>query len=224
MAADNTNPGARGSSPASPAVKNAQEGAAGPRQAGAPKLSPQAQEPKQGAGITRRESYSPAPLRDVLSLSPFGLMSRMMEDMDQLFTDFAGGGLGLRGRGAPEGGLWSPQVDVLERDGNLLVRADLPGMKQEDIRVEVLEDLLVIEGERAFEQEGEEDGIWSMERGSGSFRRAIPLPEGIETETAQAHFENGVLEVSLKLPQARSEGKRIEVKGGSRPTQKKPVH
>lgn len=113
MAADNMNPGARGSSPASPAVKNAQEGASGPRQAGATKTPPQAQASKQGAGITRRESYSPALVPDLLSLSPFGLMRRVMEDMDQLLTDFGGGGLASRGRGAPEGCMWSPQVDVV---------------------------------------------------------------------------------------------------------------
>ncbi|WP_158622214.1 Hsp20/alpha crystallin family protein [Corallococcus sp. CA047B] len=145
--------------------------------------------------------------------------------MDQLFMDFGmGRGLGLRSGGDVEFGTWSPQVDVVERDGNLLVRADLPGMKQEDIQVEVREDLLILEGERNFEQEEEQEGIWRMERDFGSFQRVVPLPEGIDTESIQARFEDGVLEVSMKLPQARALGRRIEVKGGAKGAPKKPIH
>ncbi|MCY1042882.1 Hsp20/alpha crystallin family protein [Corallococcus sp. bb12-1] len=143
--------------------------------------------------------------------------------MEQLFADY-GLGRSLRSGGDVEFGPWSPRVDILERDGNLLVRADLPGMKQDDIRVEVLDDLLILEGERSFEQEEEQGDIWRMERGFGSFLRTLPLPEGIDADTVQARFENGVLEVSMKLPQIRAQGRRIEVKGSSRGTPKKPIH
>ncbi len=222
MATDNRNPGAQGEPSSSPAVKNAQAGVAGG--------SSQGQEPRTGAGISRREAYAPTTGREAMPLTPFGLMRRMMEDMDQLFTGFGG-----RGFAAPSGvldeGLWSPQVDVLERNGQLIVKADLPGMKQEDIHVELLKDQLVIQGERSFEveEEQEAEGVWSLERGTGMFHRAIPLPEGIDTESVQANFENGVLEVSLKLPEAEPQGKRIEVKGGSseqarRMTRGKPIH
>ncbi|WP_171435654.1 Hsp20/alpha crystallin family protein [Corallococcus exercitus] len=162
-------------------------------------------------------------------MSPFGLLRRMMEDMDQLFTGFGGRGLATRS-GVLDEGLWSPQVDVMVRNGNLIVKADLPGMKQEDIHVELLKDLLVIEGERSFEVEEEEEteGVWSLERSTGSFRRAIPIPEDIDTETVQANFENGVLEISLKLPEEVVQGKRIEVKGGSSEKARlkpgKPIH
>ncbi|MBN8232337.1 Hsp20/alpha crystallin family protein [Corallococcus macrosporus] len=222
MATNNPNPGAKGGPSSSPAVKNTQ---ADDVQGG----GSQAQEPRKGTGITRRESYAPITGREAIPLSPFGLLRRMMEDMDQLFTDF--GGRGLIGRSSVlDEGLWSPQVDVLERNGNLIVKADLPGMKQEDIHVELLSDMLVIEGERSFEkeEESETEGVWSLERSTGSFHRAIPLPEGIDTETVQANFENGVLEVSLKLPQPQPQGKRIEVKGGSggqaRLKPGKPIH
>ncbi|WP_375760065.1 Hsp20/alpha crystallin family protein [Corallococcus exercitus] len=221
MATANKNPGAQGGPTSSPAVKSAQ--------ADVPGGGSQGQEPRTGAGITRRESYAPAIGRESMPMSPFGLLRRMMEDMDQLFTGFGGRGLAARS-GVLDEGLWSPQVDVLERNGNLIVKADLPGMKQEDIHVELLKDLLVIEGERTFEVEEEEEveGVWSLERSTGSFHRAIPLPEGIDTETVQATFENGVLEISLKLPQAEPRGKRIEVKGGAREQARmkpgKPIH
>lgn len=226
MATDKMNPGVQGGSPTAPAVQNAQG------------TTPPTQQPSKGVGISRRESYVPASMRDIYSQSPFGLMRRMMEDMDQLFADFGLGssilspGMGgriQRGGGELEGGIWSPRVDVVEKEGNLVVRADLPGMKQEDIKVEVLEDMLLLEGERSFEHEEEQGGIWRLERGSGSFRRAIPLPEGIDMQNAEARFENGVLEVILKMPETKSQGRRIEVKGGSggqvaAGTQKKPVH
>ncbi|NOK18684.1 Hsp20/alpha crystallin family protein [Corallococcus carmarthensis] len=221
MANANRNPGEQRGPSSSPAVKNAKADAQGG--------TSQEQEPRTGAGITRRESRAPAIGREAVPLSPFGLLRRMLEDMDQLFTGIGGRGLAARS-GVLDEGLWSPQVDVLERNGNLVVKADLPGVKQEDIHVELLKDLLVIEGERSFEVEEEEDleGFWSMERSTGSFRRAIPLPEGIDTETVQANFENGVLEISLKLPESEVQGKRIEVKGGSREqarlTRGKPVH
>ncbi|WP_223633697.1 Hsp20/alpha crystallin family protein [Corallococcus sp. EGB] len=165
-----------------------------------------------------------------MPLTPFGLMRQMMEDMDQLFIGFGGRGFIPRSSVLDEG-LWSPQVDVLEKNGQLIVKADLPGMKQDDIHVELQNDQLVIEGERSFEveEEQEAEGVWSLERGTGTFRRAIPLPEGIDTESVEANFENGVLEISLKLPEAEPQGKRIAVKGGSRDearklTRGKPVH
>ncbi|RKG58491.1 Hsp20/alpha crystallin family protein [Corallococcus sp. CA054B] len=223
MATDNRNPGAQGGPSSSPAVKNAQ--------ANAPGATSQGQEPRTGAGISRRESQAPAIGREAAPLSPFGLLRRMLEDMDQLFTGMGGRGLTARSSGVLDEGLWSPQVDVLERNGNLIVKADLPGMKQEDIYVELQPDLLIIEGERSFEMEEEEEaeGVWSLERSTGLFRRAIPLPEGIDTESVQANFENGVLEISLRLPEALPQGKRIEVKGGSREqarrmTRGKPIH
>ncbi|NOK34602.1 Hsp20/alpha crystallin family protein [Corallococcus exercitus] len=220
MATTNRNPGAQGK-PSSPAVKNAQ--------ADAPGGSSQESEPRTGSGIARREAYAPAIVREAMPMSPFGLLRRMMEDMDQLFTGFGGRGLATRS-GVLDEGLWSPQVDVMVRNGNLIVKADLPGMKQEDIHVELLKDLLVIEGERSFEVEEEEEteGVWSLERSTGSFRRAIPIPEDIDTETVQANFENGVLEISLKLPEEVVQGKRIEVKGGSSEKARlkpgKPIH
>ncbi|NNC03995.1 Hsp20/alpha crystallin family protein [Corallococcus exiguus] len=222
MATDNRNPGAQGGPSSSPVMKNAQTEV--------PSATSPGQDPRTGASISRRESQAPAIGREAAPASPFGLLRRMMEDMDQLVSGFGGRGLTARS-GLLEEGLWSPQVDVLERNGNLIVKADLPGMRREDIHVEVLKDLLIIEGERSFELEEEEEaeGIWSLERSTGLFRRVIPLPEGIDTESIQANFENGVLEVSLRLPEELPQGKRIEVKGGSREqarrmTRGKPIH
>ncbi|RKH35268.1 Hsp20/alpha crystallin family protein [Corallococcus praedator] len=222
MATENVKAGGSGGSST---PRAGTQGTEQPRQADVPRETAPTRASSRGSGISRREAQVPAVQRGGISQSPFGFFRRMMEDMDQLFMDFGmGRGLGLRSGGDVEFGSWSPQVDVVERDGNLLVRADLPGMKQEDIQVEVREDLLILEGERNFEQEEEQEGIWRMERDFGSFQRVVPLPEGIDTESIQARFEDGVLEVSMKLPQARALGRRIEVKGGAKGAPKKPIH
>jgi len=96
-----------------------------------------------------------------------------------------------------------------EKDGRLIVCADLPGMRKEDVHVELENDQLVIQGERR--QESQQQGY--SERSYGSFYRVIPLPEGIDPSQAQAHFQNGVLEISLPAPR-QNQGRRIEIQEG----------
>lgn len=158
--------------------------------------------------------------------SPFTMMRRVMEDMDRMFEDFGGmlspfrqsrsiaeqgGGRGLSSFG---GGLWSPHIEVCERGGQLLVKADLPGVTKDDIRVEVQDDALIIEGERRQEQQEQREGVSYSERSYGSFVRSIDLPQGVRADDVDARFENGVLEVCLKLPQQQQRGRTVEIKSG----------
>jgi HSP20 family protein len=177
-------------------------------------------------GLSRRESYAPAFLGpSFLGASPFSLMRRMMEDLDRMFEEFGStrgfattGGRELLSR-APHGeSLWVPQVDVVEREGNLLVRADLPGLSKDDLHVEVTDDALILEGERRHEREEEGRGLYRQERSYGSFRRVIALPEGVNPEGAEAHFDNGVLEISLPLSREQARGRRIEIQEGKQAT------
>lgn len=167
------------------------------------------------ADITRPEN---APLTG----SPFTFMRRFSEEMDRLFEDFGFG----RGWLAPgfEGGLdrlrtlggasWAPQVEVIERDNQLIVRADLPGMSKDDLQVDIDDNSLVIRGERKTEHEENEEGYYRSERSYGSFYRQIPLPGGVNTEDATAEFRNGVLEVLMPTTnRAREERRQIEVMG-----------
>ena len=133
--------------------------------------------------------------------SPFSMMRRMLEDMDRMFFDFAGGGVPDVFSGAGlERGIWSPQVETLRRGDQLVVRADLPGMTRENVNVEVEDDTLLISGERQDEYNEERDDFYRSERSYGRFFRAIPLPEGIDPNSAKAEFKDGVLEVSLPMP------------------------
>jgi HSP20 family protein len=172
----------------------------------------------QGGGLMRRGSLTPSLFslspREFFSASPFELMRRFSEEMDRAFEGF---GLS-RGRlfGGGETGMWSPAVEVFERDNNLVVRAELPGLSNDDIKVEMTDDGLVIQGERRRESEEKGEGWYRSERSYGQFYRLIPLPEGANAEQAKARFENGVLEVSTSIPesQRRRRSIPIETSGG----------
>jgi len=175
--------------------------------------------------------------------SPFALMRRMMEDLNRMFEDFGsprsfGGGAMTEGsRGdLSRGGLpavdWTPAIEAFERDRQLVVRADLPGLSPEDVRIEVTDDGLLIEGERRQEMEAEEEGgVYRSERVYGRFSRFLTLPDGVDADKAQARFDNGVLEISIPMTDQASRGRRIEIQGqgastgGQRQTgQTPPVH
>ena len=147
--------------------------------------------------------------------SPFAFMRRFVSDMDRLFGDFgfapADSWLGPRLERSMGGSSWSPQIDISERDGRILIHADLPGMKQDDIHVNVEEGLLTISGQRSDEHEQNQGGVHRRERSYGSFVRRIALPEGVDPESIQASFENGVLEVSMSAPRSSSRGRQIPI-------------
>jgi len=148
--------------------------------------------------------------------NPFSLMRRMSEEMDRLFQNFGqnfgiesggyeGGGQGREGYG------WSPAVEVTQREGKLIVQCELPGVSANDVKVEITNDALILEGERRSEREQNDRGIQRSERQYGAFSRTIPLPEGANIDQATARCENGVLEVSIPVPQQREERRSIPI-------------
>ena len=107
---------------------------------------------------------------------------------------------------------WTPEIETFQRANEFVVRADLPGMKREDITLQVTEDALTVEGERRSEAAEQREGYYRTERTYGSFCRVIPLPEGALADTAKASFENGVLEVVMQAPPREvSRGRRLEI-------------
>jgi len=118
------------------------------------------------------------------------------------------------GRG--EEAAWNPGIDVFERDKRLVTKVDLPGLKKEDIKVEVTDGYLTISGDRKREEEEKKDDFYRCEREYGSFYRAVPLPEGVKLEDVKATFVDGVLEVSVPLPaKAETKGRTIEIQEGA---------
>lgn len=158
-------------------------------------------------GVT--PSYFPSPAE--FFTNPFAAMRRMHEDMDRMFAQAWSSDSG----GSAGGNLasWSPAIELKQQGNNLVVSAELPGLKPEEVQVEVNDDQLVIQGERRQEQTSEEGGFHRTERRYGRFYRAIPLPEGVNADQAKASFNNGVLEVTIPVPQQQSHRRQIPIGG-----------
>jgi HSP20 family protein len=145
--------------------------------------------------VTRRDPMGLFP-------PPFGFLRRFSEDVDRMFESF----LGVRrplapvpARLTPEA-VWAPAIEMLEKNGQLIVRAELPGLTKEDVEIEITEDMLTLKGERREEKEEKGEGFYRTERCYGSFFRTLPLPEGAETDKAKAAFHDGVLEIMMPAP------------------------
>jgi HSP20 family protein len=111
---------------------------------------------------------------------------------------------------------WIPAMDLVETEGDFVLRADLPGLSEEDVDIELEDNVLTISGERKAEHEERKEGYYRVERSSGSFRRSLTLPEGVDPGTVKARFDRGVLEVRVPKPEQRKPRKvAISVGGGS---------
>jgi HSP20 family protein len=145
---------------------------------------------------------------------PFALMRQMTSEFDRWFGEPARPFFrwpSLRRRAISEVG-WYPEIDVFERDNRLVTKIDLPGMKKEDVKVEVTDGQLAISGERKSEAEEKGEEFYRCEREYGSFYRSVPLPEGAKLEDVKAIFADGVLEVSVPLPaQPESKVRKVEI-------------
>jgi HSP20 family protein len=149
---------------------------------------------------------------EMLAANPFDLMRRFGQDMDQFFSSsWPGSRAGTQDK---EMGPWWPAVEVLEQDGKMVVRADLPGIDKNDVKVELKDATLTIEGERKREHTEESGGFRRSERSYGSFSRTIPLPEGANADQAKAQFNNGVLEVTIPVPE--SQRRTIPIESGEK--------
>lgn len=164
-----------------------------------------------GGGLSHARGWDPFGFfnpSEFLS-NPFALMRRMSEEMDRNFGRFYGeSGSGLRGN-------WLPAIEVAEREGQLHVHAELPGIKPEDVKVEVANDSLIIQGERRSQHEAGSGANYRSERRYGSFYREIPLPEGTIADQAKAQFRDGVLEISIPVPQQASQRRQIPISSGT---------
>lgn len=108
---------------------------------------------------------------------------------------------------------WSPDVDVSESDGNVTVKAELPGLEAKDIDVEVNADTLILRGEKKMEEEKKGERFYCQERFSGSFQRAFHLPALVQSDKVDAEFKNGVLTVNIPKSEEGKQ-KRVEIKTG----------
>ena len=111
---------------------------------------------------------------------------------------------------------WVPAMDLLETADHFVLRADLPGMTQEDVKIELEDSTLTVSGERKSEHEDKQEGYYRVERAFGSFSRSLTLPKGIDADAVTANFENGVLEIRVPKPEERKP-RRISISVGDQP-------
>ncbi len=149
-------------------------------------------------------------------LSPFRGFYDAHSEVDRLFDEMFGGlSRGQGRRGGQHLAQWAPAVDVLTRDGDLVVRAELPGVKQEDVDITLQNGVLTISGEHKVDEEEERGGYHVRERRYGSFRRSMTLPEGTDESKVHARFEDGVLELTVEGAAVERAPKRIEIEGSN---------
>jgi len=138
-------------------------------------------------------------------------MQRFANEIDRMFADIGiGRHMSLPLPRTTDVDLWAPDIDVVQRNNELTIKADLPGLRREDVLIDITDDAVTIQGERKLEREEEREGIYRTERSYGSFCRVIPLPEGAMIDQAKATFRDGVLEVIMPAPPA-SKGRRLEI-------------
>jgi HSP20 family protein len=131
---------------------------------------------------------------------PFSDFAELRHRLDQAFRDIS--------EGAQHG--WTPSVDLVRRDDALVLRADVPGIKPDEVKIEVEDDVLIVSGEHSEEKEEKKERYVRRERRYGSFSRSMALPKGVEADDIQATTEDGVLEVTIPMP--KEEKRKVEIK------------
>ena len=147
---------------------------------------------------------------------PVRELQTMQNEMNRLFNTFFDSPTSANGS-TPALRRWIPAMDVVESDDHYVLRADLPGMSESDVNIELDDNVLTISGERKSEHEQRSKGYYRVERASGSFSRSLTLPEGVDADGIQASFTNGVLEVRSPKPEQQKPRKvQISVGGAAK--------
>ncbi|HJS95294.1 MAG TPA: Hsp20/alpha crystallin family protein [Solirubrobacteraceae bacterium] len=132
---------------------------------------------------------------------PVRELHTMQNEMNRLFNTFFDSPTPSNGSGHGVARRWIPAMDVVETEDHFVLRADLPGLAESDVNIEVEDNVLTVSGERKSEHEQKGEGYYRVERSFGSFSRSLTLPEGIDADSIQASFDNGVLEVRIPKPE-----------------------
>ena len=146
----------------------------------------------------------------IVRWDPVRELDSLQSDMNRMFDGFfqsrTGNGSGRR--------RWIPAMDLAETEDHLVLRADLPGLTEDDVDIEIKDGVLTVTGERKAEHEEKSEGYYRVERAFGSFSRSLSLPQGIDASAVSASFDRGVLEVRIPKP-AERKATRVEIGKGS---------
>jgi HSP20 family protein len=141
---------------------------------------------------------------------PFRDLTALQNEVNRLFSRATGGDVAERQS-------WTPAIDVVETEGAIVLKAELAGMKPEDINIELQDNVLTISGERRFEEEVKEDKFYRIERRYGSFSRSLALPPAADESKVDAKYENGVLQITVQKAEVVKPKKITVTVGGSEP-------
>jgi HSP20 family protein len=150
----------------------------------------------------------------IVRWEPLRELSSLQTEMNRLFNTAFDGGQ----QGTAAARRWAPAMDLLETDEHFVLRADLPGVSEEDVSIELEDNVLTLSGERKTEHEDRREGFYRVERSFGSFSRSLTLPRGVDADAVSATFDKGVLEVRIPKPEARKPRKISIGAPGEQPT------
>jgi HSP20 family protein len=154
----------------------------------------------------------------IIKYDPFRELRSLQDEMNRLFvSNFS--------RPEREGfasGAWNPSVDIFENKDQIVIEAELPGMKPDEVNISIENNVLTIHGERKFEKKDENDNFHRVERSYGSFTRSFTLPPTVSSENADAEFDNGVLRLTL-AKREEAKPRRIEIKAAGGRSQPKTI-
>ena len=144
---------------------------------------------------------------------PVRELSSIQSEMNRLFNTFFDTSTSAVSGGNGGARRWVPAMDLVETDEHFVLRADLPGMVEDDVSIELQDGVLTIAGERRAEHETSKEGYYRLERASGSFSRSLTLPDGVDPDAIAATFDRGVLEVRIPKPEQRKP-RRVQIAVG----------
>jgi HSP20 family protein len=148
----------------------------------------------------------------IVRWEPIRELGSLQTEMNRLFNTVM-----EPGNGGGSAQRWTPPMDLVETETEFLLRADLPGMAEDQVSIEVEDQTLTISGERRAEHEVSREGFHRVERSFGAFARSLTLPKGVDPEAVTASFDKGVLEVHIPKPEERRPRKISIGVGGAEP-------
>ena len=149
---------------------------------------------------------------------PVAELNTIQNEMNRLFNTFFDPAAPT-GRGSGATRRWLPPMDLVETPDHYVLRADLPGLADGDVNIQLEDNVLTVSGERAPKHEDEQEGYYRLERAFGAFSRSLTLPDGVDPEGVQAHFDRGVLEIRIPKPEQKKP-KTVQITLGANPDTK----
>ena len=147
---------------------------------------------------------------------PVRELTSLQHEMNRLFNTFFDAPITASEGGNGPSRRWMPAMDLVETEEHFVLRADLPGLTQDDVKLEIEDSVLTVSGERKIEHEVKKGGFYRVERGTGTFSRSLTLPDGVNADAIEASFEHGVLEVRIPKPEERKP-RRVQIAVGDGP-------